>query len=136
MTDFKEIPETEWDQLPGSIVYAARMLNQMHKLDPDALSALLHYQVPINDKLADSDLDFICMGPSKNQTKCTLGALGLIQGCLDFPIQKYRLFRMMPDDHVFEDDCCVHCGVKKGEPGDDKCEERPEILRFGILQLG
>ena len=131
----RQIPESEYDKLPRSVFYAVRMLNNLLELDPDAISALCHYQVPINDKLAESDLDFTCMAPEGGRDHCTLGALGIIQGCLEFQIKKYRLMRILPDEHIFEENCCVHCGVKKGEPGDDRCKERPEIIKFGVLEL-
>ena len=132
---FREVPEAEWDELPTNIVYAVRMLNAMHELDPNAISLLCQYQIPINTKLSNSNLDFICMASDENPSNYTLGVLGIIQGCLDFPIEKYRLFRMTIDEHAFEHNCCVHCGIKKGEFGDDKCKKRSEIIKFGIFEL-
>ena len=65
-----------------SVYDAVNLLNQLLKMDQDAISELVEIRVKINDLVADHPT--VTVLPSKQNEKCSLGLLGVLNGLFGF----------------------------------------------------
>ena len=86
------------ENVPENLVRAVRLLNAMLELDPAAMRDIFNNEVKISKELEKSGLDFVCMAPDEGYERCTMGALGVIQGCIGFPLDKFRIARICQED--------------------------------------